>query len=185
MLRTTDGACSAWGARSRTSRSWSTRCAFVSMEQRTPSLKVRIAEGDTLRFGAVTASREGISRRRVGPRVGRGGRRRGRGRRDRRPRARRPAPGEPRRSARCPTRSCSPSSRTGAAELSAHSSVPDAPRRKLRRPRRGRRSSTWTRSGRARTARSPSARQASRSRAFIPAIACGAPRAISSAYASA
>ena len=30
------------------------------VEQRTPSLKVRIAEGDTLRFGAVTASREGI-----------------------------------------------------------------------------------------------------------------------------
>ncbi|HEX8796891.1 MAG TPA: DUF6585 family protein [Polyangiaceae bacterium] len=60
LLRTTDGAVLSLGRSIANVEELVDEIRVRLVEQRTPSLKVRIADGDTLRFGAVTASREGI-----------------------------------------------------------------------------------------------------------------------------
>jgi hypothetical protein len=60
VLRTTDGAVLSLGRSIAGVDELVDEVRVRLVEQRTPSLRLRIAEGDTLRFGAVTASREGI-----------------------------------------------------------------------------------------------------------------------------
>lgn len=60
LLRTTDGAVLSLGRSIAGVDELVDEVRVRLVEQRTPSLKVRIADGDTLRFGAVSASREGI-----------------------------------------------------------------------------------------------------------------------------
>lgn len=60
LLRTTDGAVLSLGRSIANVEELVDEVRVRLVEQRTPSLRVRIAEGDTLRFGAVTASQAGI-----------------------------------------------------------------------------------------------------------------------------
>jgi hypothetical protein len=60
VLRTTDGAALSLGRSIAGVDELVDEVRVRLVEQRTPSLRVRIAEGDTLRFGAVSATREGI-----------------------------------------------------------------------------------------------------------------------------